>query len=142
MKTNLTNCSIALATVVFVVLGCNAIKDGKPLAEKGVAEFHDRLNHRKFDEIYDTSHDGFKALASREELAKIASAVRTKLGRVVDTKNQTWNVKTFNLLTTVTLLQKTTFENGEGDEQFVFAIENGKAVLYGWHINSMDLITK
>lgn len=44
MKTNLINCSIALAVTIFVGLGCGAMKDAKPVADRGVVEFHDRLN--------------------------------------------------------------------------------------------------
>ena len=73
MKTNLINCSIALAVTIFVGLGCGAMKDAKPVADRGVVEFHDRLNERRFDEIYDTSGDGLKALATRDELVKLTS---------------------------------------------------------------------
>lgn len=141
MKTNLINCSIALAVTILVGLGCSGMKDAQPAAERGVVEFHNRLNERRFDEIYDTSDDGMKKLATREELVKLLSLVRSKLGRVVDSKMHSFKVH-YSFTTTVTMVQRTTFENGQGDEQFVFTIGGGKPLLYGYHINSLDLLEK
>ncbi|MGH7972148.1 MAG: hypothetical protein ACREIC_25825 [Limisphaerales bacterium] len=38
--------------------------------------------------------------------------------------------------------QKTLFEKGEGTESFTFALDGTNAVLVGYNIQSMDLITK
>jgi hypothetical protein len=141
MRNIFTGCA-AVAALLCVGLACGAIKDGKPAAESGVIEFHSRLNEEKYDEIWDTSHQQLKDVSSREDLVKLLTAVRTKLGRVVDSKAQSWNVGNYNLTTTVTLTQATEFENGKADEKFVFVIENKRAFLQTYFINSMDLITK
>ena len=141
MRNIFTGCA-AVAALLCVGLACGAIKDGKPAAESGVIEFHSRLNEEKYDEIWDTSHQQLKDVSSREDLVKLLTAVRTKLGRVVDSKAQSWNVGNYNLTTTVTLTQATEFENGKADEKFVFVIENKRSFLQTYFINSMDLITK
>jgi hypothetical protein len=141
MRNTLTSC-LAIGTLLIVGLACGAITDGKPAAEGAVVEFHSRLNDGKYDEIYDTSHQQLKDVSSREDLLKLLTAVRTKLGRVVDSKAQSWNVGNYNLTTTVTLTQATEFESGKADEKFVFVIENKRAYLQSYFINSMDLITK
>jgi hypothetical protein len=141
MKNLLTAC-VALGALLIIGLACSALKDGKPAADSGVVEFHSRLNEEKYDEIYDASHQQFKDATSREDLVKLLTAVRTKLGRVVDSRSQSFNVGNFNLKTLVTLTQATEFEHGKADEKFVFVIENKQAFLQTYLINSMDLITK
>ena len=133
---------VGLAALLIAVLACSAVKDGKPAADSAIVEFHSRLNEEKYKEIFDASHQELKNVASEEESTKLFSAVHTKLGRVVNSTNQTWKAGTFNLTTTVQLLQNTEFEHGKGDEEFVFVIEDKKALLQSYHINSMDLITK
>jgi len=140
--TNRSTCITAFAALLLVVLGCGAIKEGKPAAESAVVEFHSRLNEEKYKEIYETSHQQLKDVSSEEDMTKRLSAVRTKLGQVVESKTQTWNVGNFNLTTTVRMIQNTQFEHGKADETFIFVIEESKAVLQTYNINSMDLITK
>ena len=131
-----------LAALILVVLACSAIKDGRPAADSAIVEFHSRLNEQKYKEIFDTSHQDLKNVASEEELTKLLSAVHSKLGMVVDSKNQTWKAGTYNLTTTVQMMQSTEFEHGKADEMFVFVIEGKKAFLQTYNINSMDLIVK
>jgi hypothetical protein len=132
----------ALAPLLIAVLACSAVKDGKPAADSAIVEFHSRLNEEKYKEIFDNSHQDLKDVANEEEMTKLFSAVHSKLGLVVDSKNQTWKAGTFNLTTTVQMVQSTEFEHGKGDESFVFVIEGKKALLQSYHINSMDLIVK
>ncbi|MBN1256037.1 MAG: hypothetical protein JXA50_12240 [Deltaproteobacteria bacterium] len=70
------------------------------------------------------------------------NAVQRKLGKVTSTSNAGWRVNTFNFTTTVLMTQKTVFEQGEGTESFTFEMDGEKAVLVGWNIQSLDLITK
>ena len=132
----------ALAALLISVLACSAIKDGKPAADSAVVEFHSRLNEGKFKEIYDASHPELKKVASEEELTKLFSTVHTKLGQVTGSTSQTWKAGTFNMTTTVQMIQNTEFEHGKGVETFVFVIEDKKAILESYYINSMDLIAQ
>ncbi len=43
---------------------------------------------------------------------------------------------------TVSLVYDTTFTQGTGTEQFVWHVKDNTASLYGYHINSSDLVTK
>lgn len=139
---NRSTCITAVAALLLVVLGCGSIKEGKPAADSAIVEFHARLNDEKYKEIYETSHQQLKDVSNEEDMTKLLSAVRSKLGRVVDSKTQTWNIGNFNLTTTVRMIQNTQFEHGKGDETFVFVIEEQKAILQSYYINSMDLIVK
>jgi len=69
-------------------------------------------------------------------------AVQRKLGKVTSTSNAGWTVNSYNLTTTVLMTQKTVFEKGEGTESITFEMDGEKAVLLGYNIQSMDLITK
>lgn len=69
-------------------------------------------------------------------------AVQRKLGKVTQTANAGFNVRTFNLTTSVVLTQTTTYEQGTGTETFTFQMEGDKAVLIGYNINSKELVLK
>jgi hypothetical protein len=43
--------------------------------------------------------------------------------------------------TFVSLGYKTAFEHGDGAEQFVFRVSDGRAVLAGYRVDSMALVT-
>jgi hypothetical protein len=70
------------------------------------------------------------------------AAIDSKLGKVQSSSITTWNVKTFNFVTTVVLVSDTQFELGAGTETFTFRVNGDKATLLGYNINSMDMMTR
>lgn len=142
MKSNSINLLLLFTLGCVLVMGCGAIKDAKPAAERGVTQFHALFNEGKFQEIYDSSDTELKKASTLEEMVELFSAVSRKLGKVKKTEIQNWNVKSFNLTTQAVLIQKTVFEQGSGVETFTFKIDGDKAILQGYYINSNDLITK
>jgi len=115
---------------------------GKKAAEQGVADFHKICNEGKFAEIYAAGHSTFKSATKEKEFLDFVGAVQRKLGKVTQTSNVGFNVRTFNFTTMVVLTQSTTFEQGTGTETFTFEMDGDKAVLLGYNINSKDLILK
>lgn len=107
-----------------------------------VGEFHKQFNDGKFSEIHAAGHAKFKAAAPEKKFVELSEAVSRKLGKVTGTKTVKWNVRTFNLVTTVVMQQQTTFEHGKGLETFNFQMDGAKAVLLGYNINSNELILK
>lgn len=142
MKQKYSTTILTLLALCLVVLGCNLIKEGKPAAENSIAEFHQQLNDGKYVEIYETSHKLMKDNASEEDMVKLLSAVHTKLGAVKSSTNQSWRVQNYNLVSSIEMVQNTEFENGKGTETFTFVVEDKKAILAGYYINSMDLVVK
>ena len=124
------------------LVGCGGITKGKAVAEKAIAQFHQSYNQGKLDEIWKEADSKFRAASSKQKYDEFMGAVQRKLGKVASTSNTGWKVKSFNLKTTVFMNQKTVFEKGQGTESFTFAIDGTNAVLVGYSIQSMDLITK
>jgi hypothetical protein len=133
---------LILCITVIGSAGCGGMFKGKKAAEQGVAEFHRLYNDGRFSEIYSTGHSKFRTATTEKQFLDLVSAVQRKLGKVTQTVNAGFNVRTFNLTTTVVLTQTTTFEKGTGTETFTFQMDNDKAVLVGWNINSADLIVQ
>ena len=119
---------------------CKGFFKGMELAKQEIAEFHKRYNDGKFSEIYELSHSGLKQITGEEEFMQFIQVVHGKLGKVTDTSMQSFNINTTNGRTTIEMVQNTTFENGKGTEQFVFIKEGEQVKIYGYHINSNDLV--
>ena len=125
--------------VLLVLSACSAGKD-VPVAETGVADFHQKLNNGDFDTIANEASADFKAATKQDDFIKLLSVVHRKLGNFQGGKSTGWNETVATGGTTVTLNYSAPYDNGTADENFVFRIEEGKAVLLGYHINSMALI--
>jgi Protein of unknown function (DUF4019) len=133
-------CIFALAAVG--LFGCGGMIKGKPAAERAIAHFHNLYNEGKVDEIWTDADPGFRSASTKEKYEALMAAVQRKLGKVVSSSNSIWNVRSFNMKTTVLMNQDTKFENGQGIESFTFAVNGTNAVLVGYNIQSADLITK
>jgi hypothetical protein len=128
--------------VGIVLAGCGGFTKGKPAAEKAIAHFHDLFNEGKLDEIWKEADPAFRKASTRQKHDDLMNAVERKLGKVSSTATKTWGVRSFNFKTTVSMSQQTVFEKGQGTESFTFALDGTNAVLIGYNIQSMDLITK
>jgi hypothetical protein len=131
-----------MAIMALLLLGCTDIIKGKSVAEPKVAVFHDRFNEGQYEEIYSDAADEFKKAAPKEKVLALFSAIDNKLGKVQSSSIARWNVKNFNLSTTVVLVSDTQFELGTGTETFTFLVDGEKAELLGYNINSMDMMTR
>ena len=135
--------AIMITLLIMVFLnGCSDMTSAKPAAEIAITGFHEMYNSEDFESIFDDSHKDFKAASNFESFSEFMQAVHSKLGRVKSTESQNWKVGNYNLKTSVSLQQKTQFENGSGVETFNYRIEDEKAILVGYNINSRDLIVK
>jgi hypothetical protein len=122
--------------------GCGKLTQGKAAGEKAVADFHALYNQGKVEDIWKEADPKFRRTTTKQQYDDLMGAVQRKLGNVVSTANNGWQVRSFNLTTSVLLAQNTTFEHGQGTESFTFALNGTNAVLVGYNIQSMDLITK
>jgi hypothetical protein len=128
--------------VALLTSGCGAMLKGKKAAEQSVVEFHKLYNDGKWAEIYSAANSEFKSATTEEQFGEFMDAVQRKLGKVTKTSQAGFNIRTFNMATTVVLNQNTTFEQGTGMEVFTFAMIGDQAVLVGYDNNSKELILK
>jgi hypothetical protein len=130
----------ALLAVVVLLAACSPA-DTK-VAEQAVSTFHELLDAGKFQSIYDQSATDLREVATKQDFVALLDAVHRKLGL---TKTFNLDSKSVNYSpsgTLVTLKCTTTFAEGEASEEFVYQLEDGKAVLDGYHINANALILK
>ena len=111
-------------------------------ADKAAADFHGLYDAEDYDKIFDTAHSDFKGLKPKAEVISFVRSVRDKLGKVKSSNRTGWQANSVNMKTNVVLTFSTEFMNGEGVETFTYRIEDGKAILLGWYVNSNDLILK
>ena len=131
---------LSLACTTLVAIGCGDLLVAKSAAEKKIAEFHRNYDGSNFELIYNNTHPEFKKIESYEEFDELMAAVHRKLGLVSSTTNRGWQVNTENSVTSAILQQETIFENGTGIETFTFFIEDERALIAGYTINSRALI--
>ena len=115
---------------LLLLAGCNPAADAKA-SEEAVAAFHDKMSAGQYAAIYDGSAGDMKSATKREEFVKFAAALTAKLGSFKSGKTVGWHVNATTGGTIITLNRQAQFEKGAGTEQFVFRIENGRAILAG-----------
>lgn len=135
--------TVLLVVVCLAGISCGSTTKAKALAENGAAMFHSQLDTEQYTAIYAGADDKFKNATSEADLTKLLTAVRTKLGMMHESKLVSWHVGFYTGTgETVMLVYDTKFADGAGQEQFSWHIQNGVATLYGYRINSNDLISK
>ena len=132
---------LVVAALMAALCGCSMSAD-TAIAEQGVPKFHEQLDAGRFDEIWDQAADELKKASPQPEFVEFLSAVHRKLGNTRSADKTGWNVNYQTSGSFVTLGYKTVFAEGDAQEQFVFRLQDKKALLVGYHINSMALITK
>lgn len=128
--------------VLLFLTGCSESINGKPIAEAQIDIFHDQINANSFAEIYESAHQDFQSNTSKEITDKLFAAIRRKLGRVESFETINWSVNTHNTVTTVVLVSKTKFTDGEASETFTYRVDGEQASLIGYNINSLDMLIR
>ena len=125
--------------LLIVLSGCSA-KEDIAKAEAAIADFHDKMNNADFDSIYTGAGPQMQSASTQVDLVKLLTAIHRKLGAFQSGKTAGWNVNVTTGGEFVTLKYSSTYEQGDADENFVFSVQDGKALLSGYHINSTALI--
>ncbi len=141
MKT-LPGTVVLLACLAVLGSGCSGFFKGKQASEKTVGEIHKLYNEGKLVEIRSQADTRFKNATSEQEWLGLISAVQRKLGKVKSSANRGFNIRTFNLTTSVVLQQNTEFEQGRATETFAFEVRGDKAVLVQYNIASNELVMR
>lgn len=139
---NKINLALCGAVLLALTISCSMMKASKAVGP-AVEKFHAQFNEKQFTTIYSESDDQLKKLATEQQLIELLEAVHRKMGTVQKSTAGTWKVNSGPIGSMVTATYTTEFSGGgKGDEQFVFSVNGDDVKLAGYHINSMDLITK
>ena len=128
--------SVGLA---YLIAACS-MSANTQLADQEVPKFHASLDASDFAALYDAGAQELKAVTTKQDFVNLLEAVHRKLGAVSKSEKTGWNVNYNTGGTYATLTYTTTFARGAGTEQFVYRIEDKRALLVGYHINSNALI--
>lgn len=119
--------------------GCSFGAD-VPAAEKAITAFHAQLDAAQFGAIYAGAAKEMKSSTTEAQLTAFLAAVHRKLGVLKSGKSVGWNENLNPDGHFVTINYQAVYERGPATENFVYRIDNGKAALVGYHINSDTLI--
>jgi len=131
---------VLLATVALSFLAACLPGDDLPLAQTQVAMFHDKLNAGAFAAIYQGAGPDMKAASAQADFVQLLSAVHRKLGAFQSASAGGWNDNATTSGHFLTLNFAAKFERGSAQENFVYRIDGGHALLAGYHITSNALI--
>jgi hypothetical protein len=108
-----------------------------------VTRFHAQLDSEQYAALYAASDDGFRRVTNEPDFTKLLEAIHRKLGTVQqsDLRNTMFAWHT-GQGSTITLIYRTKFAAGNATEKFVWHVTSGAATLYGYNIESNDLITR
>jgi Protein of unknown function (DUF4019) len=134
----------AFVTLALVSLcSCGSATKDLSAAKQAVGEFHSQLDAGDYAALYQAADPKLRTITTETDFTKLLAAIHRKLGTVRSADMRTYAAAWFaGQGTTVTLTYNTTFSAGSGTEQFIWHISDGRAMLYGYHINSADLIEK
>ena len=133
--------ALALLTAAALV-GCGNVVRDKETAAKAMDQFHARYNAGEYDKIYDTAGTDFQDSNIRTDFLKRLDAAHRQLGPYKTCDSQGWKTNSLGGDTRVELRYRTTFANGQADEEFVYGVSGTRATLRRYRIQSDVLTTR
>jgi hypothetical protein len=140
MKSGRCALRIGAVTMLLALAACSSAGD-MASSRHAVEMFHFELDQAMYDEIWKTTSSEMRAAATKPALIKLLSAVHTKLGKVVATREVNWRENYNTGGTFVTLVMQTKYDHGTGEETFIFKPADVGAQLVVYNINSLDMMT-
>lgn len=129
--------SICVAALI-IIAACNPLAnlDG---AETKIERFQNTYNSGDVDGLYDMMGETFREVFTREEFDELFALFDARLGPIVESTRDGFNVNTLNGFTTTVVTMQTRFEQGEGVETYTFHGHGEDVEIVGWHVNSPRL---
>lgn len=133
--------TFAAALFALFLAACNPMEqlDG---AEEFITQYHSVYNDGDSRTLYGLTSEEFRGATSIEQMDGMVAFVTERMGPVVSTEREGFNLNTDNGLTETTITMKTQFEKGEGTETFVFHGSGDDFRLVSWNVNSPNLINE
>ena len=134
---------VFLCGTCLLLSSCGSSTKSVELAQQSVEQFHSQLNSEQFAGLYAASDEKLHQTTSQSDFVNLLDAIHRKLGNVQQSNLRNTGVAWFaGQGATVTLVYETKFAQGTGMEKFVWHIKDDAATLYGYNINSNELVTR
>lgn len=132
--------ALLAAGLGLILAGCSVGSDTDK-AQEGIAAVHRAFSGGDFASVYDGSAPDMKSSISRENFVKTFSGVYGATGPYQSGKTTGWKVNYGTDGNYVVLNHDAKFRNGTGNEEFVFRVKDGQALLAGYHVKT-DVVVK
>ena len=112
-------------------------------AKDATGHFHQQFNQGDYAGIYAQAGEQFQNSGPEDEMAKLFGKIHEKLGNFVNTdgpKSYFVTASTNGIFITLTYASK--FEEGEGEELFIWRVGTKEPQLVKYNINSKELVLK
>jgi hypothetical protein len=107
------------------------------ICRSAVDRFHQHLNHGEYESIYNEAADDLRAGAPEADQIKVFQTVHEKMGIALKMKPLGFHVKaSTNQGILADQVCETEFSLGKAEEQFVWRIKGGDAMLVSYHAES------
>ena len=132
--------SACFAAIIILASCKGELSSAKRACEPAVLQFHQRLDSGQYDLIYSESDNQFRKTVDNQSEKAFLQNIHERLGRI--------QASQFNLIRmdisipegkAVTVIHTTKFERGAARERFVWRVNNDRAFLVAYFINS-DLL--
>jgi hypothetical protein len=123
--------------VSFLLWGCSPVDIGA--ASGAGKKFHDEFNQQEYTKIYQEADPKFREAVQQDALTKLLTKVHDKLGNVTDATRTGFYVNYNAGGSTITITYSTKFQQGEGQERFVWLKSGDVVRLLNYNIQSQAL---
>lgn len=128
---------VLLPVLLAALAGCTGMGRGLSLAETAVERHHELYDAERFGIMAANMDAEMKETVTDSQFVAIVRSIHEKMGPTSASKLVGSNVMvTMFGGTRVTLAYETRFQNGVGQEQFLFRVRGGRARLVGWNVSS------
>jgi len=128
---------------VVMLAGCTHIVHEKRDGEKLVADMHSAMGRGDWKGIYDGADPELRSGTSEDKFGALFIAISKKLGSPVSFDETKWNLDKASNGTFLKAICETKFSNNaSGTETFEWRQNNGKYLLFSYHIESDELETQ
>jgi hypothetical protein len=131
---------IAVAAMAAALLGGCSMKADMDAGGKAIAAFHQAVDAGQYQKVWTDSAQDMKGATPEPRLTALLDVVHRKLGRFKAGSQIGFNDNVSGAGHVLTINYQAQYEKGPADEQFVFRLDGGRALLAGYHINSDALI--
>jgi hypothetical protein len=109
------------------------------LTRAAAEQFHQRLDQADYDAIYEDATDAFRGTGTHADFVKVLENIHQKMGTFQSMSSRGFHVYWQGGRLAVDQEYATHFSSGEGQETFIWMVENDVPRLQRYHIDSTHL---